>query len=132
MLRIQVRSRLSSQAVLGALALSLRVLCGPLPGSPHELEVPADTTVTTEHTVTVDGETIPYATTAGTSPVYDGDNEAIASTFYVYYRRTDVDDTDRRPLTFSFNGGPGSASVWMHIGEFIRASIPEAGMPARY
>lgn len=35
--------------------------------------------------------------------------------FYTYYERTDVSDTERRPLVISFNGGPGSASVWMHI-----------------
>lgn len=80
------------------------------------IEVPVDTAVTTEHTVTINGQIVPYRATAGTLPVYNDENEAIASLFYVYYERSDVEDRERRPLTISFNGGPGSASVWMHIG----------------
>ncbi len=75
-----------------------------------------ESAVTTEDSVTIDGERIHYEATAGTQPVWGEDGEAIASLFYVYYRRTDVEDVGERPLVFSFNGGPGSASVWMHIG----------------
>jgi secondary thiamine-phosphate synthase enzyme len=57
-----------------------------------------------------------YRATAGHQPVWDEAGHAIASVFYVYYERTDIRDRDRRPLVFSFNGGPGSASLWMHIG----------------
>lgn len=71
---------------------------------------------TTEHQVTVKGENVPYTTTIGNQPVWDEDGKAVASLFYTYYERSDVDDKSRRPLVFSFNGGPGSASVWMHIG----------------
>lgn len=78
--------------------------------------LPADTAFTSEATVTVNGETIPYTATAGTQPVWNEDGEVDASLFYVYYERNDVDDKSTRPLVFSFNGGPGSASVWMHIG----------------
>jgi carboxypeptidase C (cathepsin A) len=53
--------------------------------------------------------------TAGTQPVWDKDGKVIASLFYTYYQRSDVGDKSRRPLVLSFNGGPGSASVWMHI-----------------
>jgi len=76
----------------------------------------ADSSVTTESTVTINGETIPYRATAGTQPVWNEDGHAVAALFYVFYERTDIDDHSRRPLVFSFNGGPGSASVWMHIG----------------
>ncbi|REL33611.1 carboxypeptidase [Rhodohalobacter sp. SW132] len=76
----------------------------------------ADSSVTTESQVTINGETIPYRATAGTQPVWNSDGEPDAALFYVFYERTDIDDTARRPLVFSFNGGPGSASVWMHIG----------------
>ena len=78
--------------------------------------LPADTAFTSEATVTVDGETIPYTATAGTQPVWNEDGDVDASLFYVYYERSDVEDKSTRPLVFSFNGGPGSASVWMHIG----------------
>src|SRR5690606_2852512 len=54
--------------------------------------------------------------TAGNQPVWDANGKPIASVFYVYYERSDVRDRTPRPLVISFNGGPGSASVWMHIG----------------
>ena len=76
----------------------------------------AESAVTTEGEVTINGNRIRYEATAGTQPVWNSDGEPDASLFYVYYRRTDVDDISNRPLVFSFNGGPGSASVWMHIG----------------
>ncbi|MDX1642546.1 MAG: carboxypeptidase, partial [Balneolaceae bacterium] len=79
-------------------------------------ELPADTTVITEGQVTVKGQRISYTAETGTQPVWGEDGKAIASLFYVYYTKNDVDDISRRPLVFSFNGGPGSASVWMHIG----------------
>jgi len=76
----------------------------------------ADSSVTTEGEVTIKGDRVRYEATAGTQPVWNDEGEPDASLFYVYYRRTDVEDTSNRPLVFSFNGGPGSASVWMHIG----------------
>jgi carboxypeptidase C (cathepsin A) len=79
------------------------------------VEVPADHSTTGEDSVTIDGQVVPYRVTTGTQPVWDGDGEAIASMFYTYYERSDVEDRKARPLVFSFNGGPGSASVWMHL-----------------
>src|SRR5690554_1930982 len=78
--------------------------------------LPMDQTSVTESTVTVKGQRIPYSATTGTMPVYNSDNQKVASLFFVYYQRTDVRDKTTRPILFSFNGGPGSASVWMHIG----------------
>lgn len=75
-----------------------------------------DETSITNGTVTVKGQRIPYKATTGTQPVYNDDGEVTASLFYVFYERSDITDKSRRPLVFSFNGGPGSASVWMHIG----------------
>lgn len=99
----------------------------------QERVVPVDTTVVTESEVTVKGERIPYTAEAGTQPVWGEDGQPIASLFYVYYRKKDVDDISRRPLVFSFNGGPGSASVWMHIGytgpRFL--NIDEEGHPVQ-
>ena len=79
------------------------------------VEVPADCAVSNDDTVTIGGRVVPYTVTTGTQPVWDEDGEPIASMFYTFYERSDVDDTNTRPLVFSFNGGPGSASVWMHI-----------------
>jgi len=81
----------------------------------HNVEIPADEAVTSEDTVTIGGEVVPYRVTVGTQPVWDGDGEPIASMFYTYYERSDVEDRSARPLAISFNGGPGSASLWMHI-----------------
>lgn len=74
-----------------------------------------DHQVVTEHQVTIRGKSIPYTATAGTQPVWNDKGETIASLFYTYYQRSDIKNQDTRPLVISFNGGPGSASVWMHL-----------------
>lgn len=78
-------------------------------------ELPAETEVSTNHTVTIKGKRIPYSASTGTQPVWDDKGKVIAAVHYTYYQRTDVSNTDTRPLMVSFNGGPGSASVWMHL-----------------
>ncbi len=80
----------------------------------RQIEIESEVTIRDQ--VTINGQQISYTATAGTQPVWGDDGEPIASLFYVYYKRDDVDDRSRRPIVFSFNGGPGSASVWMHIG----------------
>jgi len=81
----------------------------------NERVLETESKVVTEHQVTVKGKKFPYTATAGTQPVWDKDGNPIASLFYTYYQRTDVEDQVSRPLLISFNGGPGSASVWMHL-----------------
>jgi carboxypeptidase C (cathepsin A) len=80
----------------------------------QNIKIPADTTVTTSHTITIKNQLISYKATAGTQPVWNEKGEPIATLFYMYYER-DKTDRKNRPLIFSFNGGPGSASAWMHI-----------------
>lgn len=75
----------------------------------------ADSTVVTTHEVTVKGQRFGYTATTGTQPVWDADGKPIAAVHYTYYERNGVEDRDARPLVISFNGGPGSGSVWMHI-----------------
>jgi len=70
----------------------------------------------TKHTVTIDGIEISYTAKAGTLVLKDDDGEQKAEVFYVAYTKDDVEDAAERPLTFSFNGGPGSSSVWLHLG----------------
>lgn len=77
--------------------------------------LPADTMMTTMHEVTIKGKKVPYKAICGTQPVWNEAGKVTASLFYTYYERTDVKDRDSRPLVISFNGGPGSASVWMHL-----------------
>ncbi|GCC51126.1 carboxypeptidase [Chryseotalea sanaruensis] len=81
----------------------------------QERLLPAESSVTTNGQVTIKGKVVPYKVTAATQPVWDKDGKVIASLFYTYYERTDATDKGKRPLIMSFNGGPGSASVWMHV-----------------
>ncbi len=78
-------------------------------------KLPIDTTVTTQHSVTINGKPINYTAKTGTQPVWDKMGEPIASLHYTYYTRNGVKDRASRPLLISFNGGPGSGSVWMHL-----------------
>ena len=83
-----------------------------------ERKLPADMKHSREAEVTIRGEKVPYRVTIGTQPVYGEKDKAVAALQYTYYERTDIDDGDRaaRPFVISFNGGPGSASLWMHLG----------------
>jgi len=78
-------------------------------------EIPVDTIVVTNHTTTIKGKNVSYQAQTGTQPVWNKEGEPIATLFYTYYKRTDLKNNPERPLIFSFNGGPGSASVWMHL-----------------
>lgn len=72
----------------------------------------------TDHTVRLNGQTIPYKATAGTIILKNEKDEPTASMFYVAYTRSDVQDVSRRPVTFFYNGGPGSSTVWLHMGAY--------------
>ncbi len=74
-----------------------------------------ESAIITKNTVTIKNKVIPYVATAGTQPVWNNDGEVVASLFYTYYKRSDIKNNSSRPLVISFNGGPGSASVWMHV-----------------
>ncbi|MGC9400503.1 MAG: S10 family peptidase [Anaerolineae bacterium] len=79
---------------------------------------PKEKLSTTQHTVTIDGKEIAYTATAGTLVLKEESGEPKAVIFFVAYTRDDVDDPGARPITFAFNGGPGSSSVWLHLGLF--------------
>ncbi|MHA7944056.1 S10 family peptidase [Formosa sp. 3Alg 14/1] len=78
-------------------------------------KIPIDTMVVTTHTTSIKNKSITYTATTGTQPVWDKKGDPMATLYYTYYERTNVKDKANRPLLISFNGGPGSASVWMHI-----------------
>ena len=75
---------------------------------------PADST--TEHTITVEGKKVCYKATAGTLPLNKDDGKERASIFHIAYTSGSPEAHAKRPITFSFNGGPGSSSVWLHLG----------------
>ena len=83
--------------------------------SAHARSIKIDSSVVTEHETKILGKRIKYSATTGTQPVWNSKDEAVATLFYTYYQRTDVKENTERPLIISFNGGPGSASVWMHV-----------------
>jgi carboxypeptidase C (cathepsin A) len=99
------------------------------------LPVPPESSSVTQHTVTVDGQKIQYSATAGTLLVRNDENDPVGSFFYVAYTK-DGADPRTRPVTFLYNGGPGSASIWLHMGSVapVRVVTTDAGdtPPAPY
>ncbi|NMP33168.1 carboxypeptidase [Thalassotalea sp. M1531] len=83
--------------------------------SEHLRQLEIDSSNTTKHSTKINGKKVSYSATTGTQPVWDKEGHPTASLFYTYYQRTDIKDNSTRPLLISFNGGPGSASVWMHV-----------------
>lgn len=95
-------------------------------------EAPPEEQVTTRHSLVVHGEPLAYTAIAGTLVLKAEDGtKPKASVFYVAYVREDVADLAARPITFSFNGGPGSSSVWLHLGLLgpRRVQLTEEGGP---
>ena len=77
---------------------------------------PEEKTSPTKHAIQIGGKEVKYTATAGTMLLKKEDGTATASIFYIAYIKDDVPDATRRPLTFAFNGGPGSSSVWLQLG----------------
>ncbi len=83
----------------------------------------------TKHTIRLGGQEIKYTATAGTILLKTEEGTPKASIFYIAYTKDDVADASQRPVTFTFNGGPGSSSVWLHLGAFgpRRVQMGDAG-----
>ena len=88
------------------------------------------------HTATVNGRVLHYTATAGTLTLRDDSGKPTASMFYVAYTLDGVDPATPRPVTFFYNGGPGSSSIWLHMGSFapmrVRTANPETIRPAPF
>ncbi|MFD1817513.1 Carboxypeptidase C (cathepsin A) [Pseudarcicella hirudinis] len=72
--------------------------------------------VITKHQTTINGQTFSYTATTGYMTLKDESGKAKANIFYIAYTKDGVSDISKRPVTYTFNGGPGSASVWLHMG----------------
>ena len=72
--------------------------------------------VSADHEITIEGAKVPYKTVTGMMPVWDTEGKVQAGVFFTYYERSDVKDRAARPLLISFNGGPGTSSLWMELG----------------
>ncbi len=97
---------------------------------------PQEKSVATQHSVTINGRSIAYTATAGTLIIRNEKGEPDASVFYVAYTVGGSKGSDTRPVTFLYNGGPGSSSIWLHMGSFapvrIETASPEATPPPPY
>ncbi|MBZ5700209.1 MAG: peptidase S10 [Acidobacteriia bacterium] len=105
----------------------------PAPEKPKEEKKtpppPEEKAVPTKHSIRIAGQEIKYTATAGTMLLKLEDGTPKASVFYIAYTKDDVSDAAQRPITFAFNGGPGSSSVWLHLGAFgpRRVQMGDAG-----
>ncbi|HUX43670.1 MAG TPA: hypothetical protein VMV57_02870 [Terracidiphilus sp.] len=99
-----------------------------------ETPVPPERPVATHHEMTLDGKVLKYTATAGNLIIRDENDKPYGSIFYVAYT-LDGADAGKRPVSFLYNGGPGSATLWLHMGSFgpVRVETdspkPTAGPP---
>ncbi len=116
-------SRLVIASVI-MLASGLRVQCQPAtaeqkPPEAKEAQKPEplkERIATTQHTIRLGGQELKYTATAGTIQLKKEDGAPRATVFFVAYTKDGVADLSTRPVTYAFNGGPGSSSVWLHMG----------------
>ena len=80
--------------------------------------------VITKHQVTINGQTFGYTATTGYMTLKDEAGKAKGNIFFIAYTKDGVTDVSKRPMTYTFNGGPGSASVWLHMGAIGPRRIP--------
>jgi carboxypeptidase C (cathepsin A) len=101
------------------------------PPKSQTAETPEGKVSVTQHQIKIDGKTIKYTATAGTMLMKDKDGKPIALFGYTAYVADGVDQA-KRPVMFAYNGGPGSASLWLHMGVLgpQRAVVTDAGFSA--
>lgn len=85
---------------------------------PESAPPPQEEWSVTEHSVRIDGRGVPYVARAGTTLITNDEGEPTGLIYSAAYTRSDVADPATRPVAFLFNGGPGSASLWLHMGAF--------------
>ncbi|HLZ78921.1 MAG TPA: peptidase S10 [Sphingomonas sp.] len=146
-----MRHRFRLPFVALAAALSLPALAAkpdakPDPAKTHQPDKPDDSgivkppveeqAVVTHHVAATRAGSMAYTATAGTLTIRDDEAKPIASVFYVAYTADGVKDYKRRPVTFFYNGGPGSSTLWLHMGSFaperVQTANPEYIRPAPY
>jgi len=101
-------------------------------GKELQFDMTEEAPVVTHHQVTAGGKALKYTATTGRLPIKRADGKTEAQMFFVAYT-LDGQDAGRRPLTFAFNGGPGSASIWLHMGTLGPKRVvmqPEGFMPS--
>ena len=94
----------------------------PKENAKDALPIPPEHPVATQHELTLDGKSLKYTATAGNLLIRDEDDKPYGSIFYVAYT-LDGADPNSRPVSFLYNGGPGSATLWLHMGSFSPVRI---------
>ncbi len=101
-----------------------------------EGEIPKPVQVVTHHDITINGRQIHYTATAGTFLLKSGEDKPIALIGFTAYTKDGTTSVDTRPVTFAYNGGPGSSSIWLHMGALGPKKVviddPDATPPAPY
>jgi carboxypeptidase C (cathepsin A) len=114
--------RLLLLPLLAFLAIQAPVFAADAPAAKpavvSEKPIPKESQTVTHHSATIDGHSIDYTATVGTLLIRDDKGEPSASVFYIAYTKDGVKDATKRPVTFLYNGGPGSSSIWLHMGAF--------------
>jgi carboxypeptidase C (cathepsin A) len=87
-----------------------------------DLPIPGEKPVATHHEISLGGKTLKYTATAGNLLIRDEEDKAYGSIFYVAYTLDGV-ETKSRPVSFLYNGGPGSSTLWLHMGSFSPVRI---------
>ncbi|WJG09273.1 peptidase S10 [Aliiglaciecola sp. LCG003] len=100
------------------LLISAAATSAPDEANKVELEIPEPLISVTDHKGKFNGSSVSYQVSAGDIYLKDAKGKPKASIFHVAYTRTNAKDSTSRPLLFVFNGGPGSSSVWLHMGVF--------------
>ena len=86
--------------------------------SPKGIDIPQESSLT-HHSINLNGQKVKYAATVGFVPILDDKTgESMASFFFTAYTLEGEENPSQRPITFAFNGGPGSSSIWLHLGAF--------------
>jgi carboxypeptidase C (cathepsin A) len=97
----------------------------------EKASTPPTEPVVTQHEIKLNGKVLKYKATTGLMPIQGAEGEVEANIFYIAYTVEGTGDVAKRPLMFSFNGGPGSASVWLHLGALgpKRVEMPDVVIP---
>lgn len=129
----QPAPRRPGQQAQPAPAPGREVAPAPAPPASPSSGVPVEKlSTTTGHAIQIDGQAVRYSATAGTLPIRNAAGKPVASMFFVAYTR-DGEDPRTRPIAFLYNGGPGSATIWLHLGSFGPKHVqlaPEGFQPA--
>src|SRR5579864_7043102 len=96
---------------------AMAALLGAAPAHRAPFLPPPPPDAVTQHRIALDGRSVSYTARAGTITLRNDEDQVTAYMFYVAYTQNGA-DRSKRPVTFFYNGGPGSSTIWLHMGSF--------------